>query len=61
MSLPAAEEPPYKQWLQQWYRRLGYEHRETLMLQFEPDEINAMYACLKQKVPCKYILFDKRL
>ena len=58
---PAADEPPYKQWLQRWYLRLGYEHRNTLMLRFEPDEINEMYSCLKQLVPCKYILFDKRL
>ena len=50
---PAAEEPPYKQWLQRWYLRLGYEHRETLPLRFEPDEVHEMYACLRQKVPCK--------
>ena len=57
----AAPEPAYKQWLQRWYLRLGYEHRETLTLRFEPDEVHEMYACLRQKVPCKYILFDKRL
>ena len=37
---PAAEEPAYKRWLCEWYLRLGYEHRETLMLRFEPDEVN---------------------
>ena len=50
---PAADEPPYKQWLQRWYLRLGYEHRETLALRFEPDEVHEMYDCLRQKVPCK--------
>lgn len=58
---PAAEEPMYKQWLQRWYLAQGYEHRETLSLRFEPDEVHEMYECLRQKVPCKYILFDKRL
>ena len=63
-SCQPTTEPPsqqYKQWLQRWYLHLGYEHRETLMLRFEPDEVHEMYACLRQLVPCKYILFDKRL
>jgi hypothetical protein len=33
------EEPEYKKKLAQWYLRQGYEHRETLMLRFEPDEV----------------------
>ena len=27
-----AAEPEYKRWLARWYLRLGYEHRETLLL-----------------------------
>ena len=57
----AEDEPEYKKWLARWYLRLGYEHRETLTLRFEPDEVSEMYSYLKQRVPCKYVLFDKRL
>jgi SAM-dependent methyltransferase len=55
------EEPAYKQWLQRWYLKLGYEHRETLYLRFKPDEIREMYSYLGQVAPCKYILYDKAL
>lgn len=58
---PADHEPEYKQWLFNWYLKLGYEHRETIYLRFEPDEIREMYSYLGQVVPCKYILFDKAL
>lgn len=58
---PADEEPEYKQWLQNWYLKIGYEHRETLYLRFQPDEIREMYSYLGQVVPCKYILYDKTL
>ena len=55
------DEPEYKQWLQRWYLQLGYEHRETIKLQFRPDEVSEMYSYLAQLNPCKYILFDKAI
>jgi hypothetical protein len=58
---PAAHEPEYKVWLQDWYLRLGYERAGRLQLQFEPDELTALYSVLKQLVPCQYILFEKEL
>lgn len=54
-------EPEYKKWLQRWYLKLGYEHRETITLRFRPDEVKEMYSYLGQLNPCKYILFDKAL
>ena len=71
---PAVEpqdEPAYKQWLQAFYLKLGYDHLPAINLGFEPplregehnrvDQLNDMYACLRQLVPCKAILMDKPL
>ena len=64
-------EPEYKKWLQNWYLKLGYDHSSTIELEFAPpmnadehnevDQLNDMYACLRQLVPCKAILMDKTL
>jgi len=66
---PAEAEPAYKTWLRTYYRGLGYTHRSTLALGFEVDgegkvvvdEVHEMYEVLHQLVPCKAVLFDKRL
>jgi len=66
---PAEAEPTYKTWLQTNYRGLGYTHRSTLALGFEVDgegrvvvdEVHEIYKVLQQLVPCKAILFNKRL
>ena len=70
-NVPASSEPKYKQWLQNWYLKLGYDHSTTIELGFAPpratgehneiDQLNDMYACLRQLVPCKAILMDKAL
>ena len=62
-------EPEYKQWLQEYYRGLGYEHNSTIYLEFEKDkegnvvvdQLHDMYEPLRQLVQCKAILFDKKL
>lgn len=64
-NVPPDEEPPYKQWLQRWYLKQGYELRSYLPLRFEPpltegadnavNELHEMYSALKQVVPCKAI------
>lgn len=62
-------EPEYKQWLQQYYMGLGYEHHSTIYLEFEKDkegnvvvdQLHDMYEPLRQLVQCKAILFDKKL
>ena len=67
---PAEYEPPYKVWLQDYYRKLGYEYQSTIVLDFEKDpttgkvivdQLHDMYEPLHQLVQCKAILFDKRL
>jgi SAM-dependent methyltransferase len=62
-------EPEYKQWLQQYYMGLGYEHHSTIYLEFEKDQegnvmvdqLHDMYEPLRQLVQCRAILFDKKL
>ena len=64
-------EPEYKVWLQRYYLRLGYDRLPHMELAFKPprgegqhnerDELNEMYSCLRQLVPCKAILMDKAL
>lgn len=62
-------EPAYKTWLQNYYRKLGYDHKETITLAFETDDdgnvvvdqLHDMYEPLHQLVQCKAILFDKSI
>ena len=66
---PADHEPEYKQWLQSYYLRLGYEHKACPRLRFQKDErgvviedqLHEMYDPLHQLVQCKAIIMDKML
>jgi hypothetical protein len=67
---PAEYEPEYKQWLQTYYLKLGYEHKRVQYLGFSQeeetgkvtyDELNELYDPLHQLVACKAIIMDKIL
>eukprot|EP00746_Dinoflagellata_sp_MGD_P167554 gnl/MRDRNA2_/MRDRNA2_98274_c0_seq1.p1 gnl/MRDRNA2_/MRDRNA2_98274_c0~~gnl/MRDRNA2_/MRDRNA2_98274_c0_seq1.p1 ORF type:complete len:573 (+),score=103.59 gnl/MRDRNA2_/MRDRNA2_98274_c0_seq1:113-1831(+) len=70
-NVSPAQEPTYKQWLQRWYKQQGYDLHSYYILRFKPpragcefneeDELNEMYACLRQIVHCKAILMHKMI
>jgi len=63
------EKPPYKAWLEGYYKSLGYEYQSTMLLDFATDDngkvvvdqLHEMYEPLHQLVQCNAILFDKQL